>query len=431
VLALPAIPAPAAGARLLVGLSGGLDSTALLATLAAMAESRARGLQALHVHHGLHRDADAWIAHCERLCARLDVPLSVVRVAVARDAGHGLEAAARAARYAAFEEAVADGAILALAHHRDDQAETFLLRALRASGPDGLAAMPAWRPLGCGWLWRPLLEMPRDALQAYVSAQALDWIDDDANADTALDRNFLRHRVLPVLRERWPHADAAFARSAALSGQASRLLDDGDRIALEHVRDADPRDLHVAPLRLLDPARRARVLRRWIGELGLPPLPAVGVDCIESTLLHAARDAQPEFAWSGVVVQRWRDRLHAQRERAPLPADWSAAWNGRAPLTLPDGGSLKIEGNAGFDHAWTVRPRLGGERITLPGRRHAHALKHVLQEMGVAPWRRAHLPLLLDADGEVLAAGDAVVSARFADWLQAQGARLLHRAGDD
>jgi tRNA(Ile)-lysidine synthase len=234
-----------------------------------------------------------------------------------------------------------------------------------------------------------------------------------------------------VLRERWPHADAAFARSAALSGHASRLLDDGDRIALEHVRDADPRDLHVAPLRLLDPARRARVLRRWIGELGLPPLPAVGVDCIESTLLRAARDAQAEFAWSGVVVQRWRDRLHAQRERAPLPADWSAAWNGRAPLTLPDGGSLKIEGNAGFDHAWTVRPRLGGERITLPGRRHAHALKHVLQEMGVAPWQRAHLPLLLDADGEVLAAGDAVVSARFADWLQAQGARLLHRAGDD
>src|SRR5690606_29045284 len=121
---------------------------------------RGRGLRALHVHHGLHPDADAWAAHCEAACAALQVPLAVERVLVERASGLGLEAAARGARRAAFARALGEGEVLALAHHRDDQAETFLLRALRASGPDGLAAMRPWLRFAGGWMWRPLLEQP-------------------------------------------------------------------------------------------------------------------------------------------------------------------------------------------------------------------------------------------------------------------------------
>ena len=138
------ITPPRAGACL-VGFSGGLDSTVLLYLLAADAEARRDGLRAIHVHHGLHAEADAWATHCQRICDALDVPLAIVRVEVDRASGLGLEGAARDARHRAFAEALGDDGILALAHHRDDQAETFLLRALRGSGVDGLAAMRPWR----------------------------------------------------------------------------------------------------------------------------------------------------------------------------------------------------------------------------------------------------------------------------------------------
>jgi tRNA(Ile)-lysidine synthase len=166
------------------------------------------------------------------------------------------------------------------------------------------------------------------------------------------------------------------------------------------------------------------VLRRWIGAAGLPPLPAAGVGHIEADLLHAEADDAARFAWSGAVVRRWRNLLHAEQQRPSLPAGWQCEWNGTAPLALPHGGVLRLEGCASFDEALTVHARRGGERIALPGRSHSHALKHVLQDAGMPPWLRERLPLLSSRDGELLAAGDRILSAGFAQWLQARGARL-------
>jgi len=317
--------------------------------------------------------------------------------------------------------------VLALAHHRDDQAETFLLRALRASGPDGLAAMRPWQRFGAGWLWRPLLGVPRTELLAHARARGLRWIEDPSNDDTAHDRNFLRHRVLPLLRERWPAADASLARSAALAAETADLLADGDAGALDAARTPDPATLSVPALSALPPARRARALRRWIAALGLPPLPAQGVAHVERDLLHASTDADAAFAWQGCAVRRWRDLLHAGPRLDPLPPAWRVAWDGRAPLALPGGGALRLEGADGFETPLFARARQGGERIRLPGRAHSHALKHVLQDLGVPPWRRERLPLLSDADGRVQAAGDLVASAALDAWLRARGARLAWR----
>ena len=222
-LRLPPLPQP--GHPLLIGFSGGLDSTVLLQLLASDPSMHRAGLRALHVHHGLQAAADAWAEHCARQAAALGVALEVLRVDVPRDGGHGLEAAAREARYAALAAALAPGETLATAHHLDDQAETFLLRALRASGPEGLGAMRPWRRFAGGWHWRPLLALPRATLQAWAQAHALEWIEDPSNALPDPDRNFLRLQVLPMLQRRWPHAAAALARSAELSAQADALLD--------------------------------------------------------------------------------------------------------------------------------------------------------------------------------------------------------------
>ena len=405
----------------LAGFSGGLDSSVLLHLLANHAETRAVGLRAVHVHHGLHADADAWATHCQNACDAVGVPLEVVRVTVQRDSGLGLEGAARDARHRAFADALGVGEVLALAHHRDDQAETFLLRALRGSGVDGLAAMRPWRVFAGGWLWRPLLDLPRDALAAHAAAHGLRWIDDPSNADGGLDRGFLRNEVMPALRARWPHAEAMFARSAMLSAQAARLLDEEDAAALAAAGEGAT--LRIEALHTLPAARRARVLRRWVTALGLPPLPAQGVAAVEGVLLHPSADANPRFDWSGARLQRWRGLLHAGPVLPPLPAGWSREWDGRDAVTLPTGDRIALLGTDGFDAPLRLHARQGGERIRLPGRTHSHALKHVLQEQGVPPWRRERLPLLSRGEA-LLAAGDAILAADMAAWLDARGARL-------
>lgn len=420
---------PASTAAVLVGFSGGLDSTVLLHLLAGDPAQRARGLRALHVHHGLQAGADDWAAHCEALCRQLDVPLQMVRVEVANDSGQGPEAAARSARHAAFEQALRPGEWLALAHHLDDQAETFLLHALRGSGIDGLAAMRGWRRFAGGCLWRPLLHVPRAALLAHAERHHLRWIEDPSNARDDFDRNFLRLQVMPLLRERWPHAAAAFARSAALAAEAGDLLVDQQRDDLAACLLAGTGALSVPVLAALPPPRRAGVLRAWIRQRGLPPLPANGVRMIERQLLPADHDRQAAFRWRSAQVRRWRDQLHALALAAPWPDHWQAGWDGRAPLPLPDGGSLQLLGAPAFEQPLTVRARRGGERIVLPGRRHSHALKGLLQQAGLPPWQRQRLPLLCAGD-EVLAAGDRIVSAPLQRWLDTHSAELSWHPGD-
>ena len=432
------MPAPAliaadrlpSGGAFVAGLSGGLDSIVLLHALSLLPEVRQRGLRAVHVHHGLHPSADEWLAHCEAVCALWQVPLRSVRVDVASE-GEGLEAAARHARRAAFADELGGDEVLALAHHGDDQAETFLLRALRGSGVDGLGSIRPLRRFARGWMWRPLLGYSRTQLQAYAQRAGLSWVDDPSNAENRFDRNFLRNDIMPLLRARWPHASGALAQAAALCAEAAQLLDAEDARALAAARTADPQVLSRDALRSLAAARRARVLRRWIEELGLPPLPSEGIARIEADVLPARPDADPLFQWRDIAqqaqIRAWRDLLHASLATAPLPQSWRQQWNGKAPLALPDGSQLALSGAGAFDALLLVHARQGGERIALPGRTHSHALKHVLQDLGVPPWVRERLPLLSDTQGEVLAAGDLVYAAPFDAWLRERGARLHWR----
>lgn len=421
-------PPPSPGCPVRVAFSGGLDSTVLLHWLASSPAVRASGLRALHVDHGLQPGSADWAAHCARACAALGVTLEIRRVEVA-DTGDGPEAAARAARHAALAEGLQPGERVALAHHRDDQAETVLLRLLRGSG-DGLAAMRPLRRFGAGWLWRPLLAQPREALARYAHEHGLAWVEDPTNAAADADRNFLRLQVLPRLAERWPAASAGMARSAALLATQADLLAGEDARRLARVQGIDPATVSVPALQVLDPAWRDRVLRRWTTDLGLPPLPPAGLAAIAEELLPAREDGEPAFAWSGAVIRRWRDLLYAGQALVPLPADFSCPWDGRAPLPLPTGEVLSLSPAVGFDTPLRVQARQGGERLVLPGRAHSSELKHVLQDLGLPPWLRARLPLLHAPDGRLLAAGDVALAAPLHDWLAARGAclRLLPAA---
>ena len=424
-LTLPACPGDG---PVLVAFSGGMDSTVLLHLAAQDPALRARGLRALHVDHGLHPDSAHWAQACGDACAALGIAFESRRVAV-HDRGEGLEAAARAARHGAFLACQHEGERIALAHHPDDQAETLLLRLLRGSG-DGLGAMRMLRPFGRGALWRPLLDTPRAQLHAYALEHGLRWIEDPSNAHDRHDRNFIRQHVMPALRQRWPQADASFARSAALLATQEDLLAAEDAKRLAQVQGVDPASVSVPALLALPEGWRHRVLRRWVAELGLPLLSGQALATISRDLLPARPDARAEFAWAGAVIRRWRDLLHAGRHQAPWPGDWSAFWDGTAPLPLPGGDVLQLSPAGAFDAPLVVRARHGGERLVLPGRTHSSPLKHVLQDLGVPPWQRARLPLLFAPDGVLLAAGDVALSGRLRDWLQDRGLRLELRLAD-
>ena len=313
-----------ASAPLCVAFSGGEDSTALLAMLAQQVQRR---LRAVHIDHGLHPDSRTWVRVCRATCRALHVPLATRRLALTGGRGHSLEALARDGRYAALAAALRPGEVLLTAHHLEDQLETVLLQLLRGAGLPGLAAMPAVMPLGAGVLVRPLLEVPRAVLRAWVRARELSCVADPANTDERFDRNFLRQQVLPCLLSRWPGAARTVTRSARHIAEAQELLDETARADV--ARAADGAALSVTALRALSLPRRRNALRYWIGQAG--PVPdARRLQEIAETVLAARADANPVVGWGELQVQRHAGRLFLASRRTAAPA-YEIAWEiGRA-----------------------------------------------------------------------------------------------------
>ncbi len=405
---------------IVVAFSGGGDSSALLHLLASDDATRARGLRALHVDHGLSAHSHEWARRCADTCARIDVPLRVLQATVQRE-GEGLEAAARRARYAALASAMDEGCLLLTAHHADDQAETLLLRLMRGAGVHGLAAMREWRELAPGWLGRPWLQVPKFTIDAYAHAEGLSTIADPSNADPRHDRNYLRLEVLPRLAARWPQFGAALAQSAHLIEGASQALAKRNRGLLDSMRRDGP-SLDCAVLRTLDPFDLEESVRAWIEESGMPPPPGRVLELLRAELLHAPEDASPALMWRGFALRRFRDRLYLTSPLPPIPPDWSSPWDGRCALMLPPGiGSLHA--NARSPLALTVAFRHGGERMRVHADGPNRPVRLLLQELGITPWQRDRIPLIFDAQG-VAAIGDALVSERLREALAAVDAQL-------
>ncbi|MCG5524707.1 tRNA lysidine(34) synthetase TilS [Ectothiorhodospira haloalkaliphila] len=392
--------------RWLVGLSGGLDSVALLHGLAQLdAPPGSPGLRAVHVHHGLHARADEWARQCQVLCDALEVPLEVVNVDARPRRGQSPEAAARRARYEALADRMAPGDALLTAHHRRDQAETLLLQLLRGAGPAGLSAMPRWQPYGSGWHGRPLLDMDRSVLEAHAHQHDLVWVEDDSNTDLGLDRNLLRHEVMPQLRQRWPALDTTLARAAGLQAEAQELLAERAREDLQDLRGEVAGTLSIPAIRALRRPRQRNAVRGWLQEKGLP---VPNQNRLES-LLHQIRDASPDtrlrVSWPGAEVRGYRDSLHAMAPLPPVDSGRVWSWDGTTELHLPElGMTLSVEEMARLHEldptrlAWplTVHLRRGGETCRLRGQ--TRILKKLFQEAGIPPWERERIPLIYAGD---------------------------------
>jgi tRNA(Ile)-lysidine synthase len=446
----PLIPAHSA---ILIGLSGGVDSVVLLHLLHQLAPRFSWRLSALHVHHGISPNADAWADFCTGLCAGYHISLHIEHVDITPLREHGIEAAARKLRHAAFAGQNCD--FVALAHHADDQAETLLLQLLRGAGVKGVAAMPFAKRAGThtpspfageGWgegvahrpvLLRPLLHCSRREILDYASAHDLQWVEDESNADDNYPRNFLRQRLLPLLEQKFPAYRDTLMRSALHFAEASTLLDELAHQDSVGAISADT--LSVAALQALSTPRAKNLLRYFLHSCGAPMPQAVQLDDMLQQLCNAREDAAVYIVFGGGYweVHRYHGRLYVIRALGEFDRDMVLVWHGELELDWP-ALNIRLRFNrsqgAGISLGKlqrapvTLRLRCGGESLRPHPNAAMRTLKNLLQEHRVPPWRRDRLPLLY-CGGELVCVLGVAIAAEYQAADEEAGIQLLAEWG--
>ncbi|MDO4642298.1 MAG: tRNA lysidine(34) synthetase TilS [Cardiobacteriaceae bacterium] len=374
----------------LLALSGGRDSMALLHALVAQREQLCAPLMACYVDHGWSSASEEWGNFCQQVAAAYAVPCEIVRLDWPTAYRDSPEALARTLRYQALAQHLPVGGVLLTAHHHDDQAETLLLQLLRGSGLDGLAAMPARRHFAQGEHWRPLLYTSRAAINAYVAAQGIAYLDDPSNLDNRYLRNKLRHSVLPVLTDTFPQAITAIARSADWLAEALTL----QQALLDGLLGSPLPVLPWQQLQMTHGITTAKaLLRRWLQRAGQLPPPAARLQAFVIALMRPHNHA--ELCYANTVVVRHKDMLHLYQASIPDSApsfSENTEWAGIGSLTLRAGHDLL----AGKTCRWALYPCAAHWHAS--GQRYPTSLKNFLQNHDVPPYLRRRLPLLMVDD---------------------------------
>lgn len=403
------LQSPKSGKRIAVALSGGLDSVVLLDTVCKAQAKNQNQIFAFHIHHGLQKQADAWLIFCEKLAKKYKIHFDFRLLHLHSDEEPGnVEARARAGRYEALADLCEEYGIedLLLAHHQNDQAETVLLQLLRGSGVAGLSGMPASRGISTNpgiTLWRPLLNQSRQELEAYAKEHRLKWIEDPSNQNTKYRRNAVRKKIIPALKKIQPEALANMARSAQLLGEAQTLLNrlaqqDGKNILYKN-------QLKVAPLLVLakeDLPAANNVLRYWLQTQRLAMPSQERLQAWWRDLAQVKADANLEWLHDASKIYLWRGMLQVGNVEGgrwvlkALPAN-------SQQLGLPAAWVKEAQDN----NEVSLRERQGSEKIQIKPKTPRKTLKNLYQEADIPPWER-QAPLLYINDELIAVAGIGV-----------------------
>lgn len=401
-----------------VAYSGGVDSHVLLVLMARLRDSKRNfNLRAVHVDHGIQAESAIWAAHTRKVCQSLRVPLEVCQCIV-EPGSQGPEASARRARYRQFANVLQRGEHLLLAQHAEDQAETFLLQALRGSGPDGLAGIPAKRAFGRGVMARPLLSCSQQSLLDSATSLELEWVEDPSNQQVQFDRNFLRLKIMPLIKSRWPAAAQTLSRSAMRCASTSKALIGVAQQDLDSVKVAGKPELRLSALKKLPRERAFTAIRLWVRQRGLQMPRLQDLRQVHSDLISARHDSNGIVNVRQYEFRKHRDSLYLlmpQTKQQAFRYQWKAPFEDlfivetgctitlaecfRQGIRLPDEGTV------------TLKSRAGGELIRLGEPAFHKSVKKILQESSVPPWQRESIPLIyiddaLAAVWQLAVAGD-------------------------
>jgi len=388
-----------------VALSGGVDSVVLLHLLHSLQKKYRFTLNATHVHHGLSKNADKWVKFCEKLCRDLSVPLDVHYVKLPQKKSLGIEGEARQLRYEKLHQSKSD--LVVLAHHADDQAETFLLQLIRGAGVKGLSSMAHFDDTRK--LWRPLLNTSRIDIEKYAKQHKLKWIEDESNLNIDFDRNFIRSKVLPILKNRFNHIVKVISRSSAHLAEAQNLLDDLAKLDLKSYLKSDnyKHKLQVKSFNKLSLTRAKNVLRYWL-EMNDQLMPSKDLlDELLRQVLTAKKDAALKIELSkDYEIRRYKDEIYLVHKNKQTHKNYEIVWNGESEILLPNGTKLKFKKVKGKgislekmkNKKLIISNRKGGESFKPDEKRPTKKIKQMLQESDLPPWERESLPLIFVGD---------------------------------
>lgn len=390
-----------------LGFSGGIDSSCLLHAMVQLKPLLLpTKIRAIYIDHGLQAESQQWSDQCKAVCESYGVAFVSQRLELTIDQGDSLEEKARESRYAVLANYIEAGDILLTAQHKDDQAETFLLQALRGAGPKGLASMPEIKAFAKGHHLRPLLGFSKPELESYAREQGLTWIEDPSNQHTRFHRNYLRQKVFPLLQEGWPGTSDALSRSAGHCAESASLLNQLAGIDMASAAQTN-NTLSRSALNKLLPERRANLIRYWLGKKGLRAPDHRRLEQIITQLETSAEDKSPLITWPGAEIRCYRDSVYAMVPLVPVDETKVYRWlrdetlqldDGQLCATLIEGGGLRVADESRVE----VRFRQGGERCQPAGQTQTRELKTLFQEWQVPHWLRARIPLLY-VEGELAA----------------------------
>ncbi|MBW5290956.1 MAG: tRNA(Ile)-lysidine synthetase [Candidatus Ruthia sp. Asou_11_S2] len=359
------------GKKIILGLSGGIDSVVLLHYLNTHYPNK---ISVIHYNHHLSQYCNEWDKFCEKLCSSLNI--AYLSIDLFFDNTSNIEENARKKRYHSLSKLLKENEILCTAHHQNDQAETLLLQLFRGSGVKGLATMPKEKPLGKGIHYRPFLTINKSQIIDCAKNNKLDWIEDDSNKNTDFRRNFLRLEILPTLSGVYKNLTRTLARSAKHQSEALKLiraLADIDIKTHQIINNANR--INTSKLIKLETHRIKNILRHHLHLLNfLTPSDKIMHQIIE--LLHTKEDANPLVCWDKYEIRRYQNELYFINKALP-----------RKNASCPFYEELKDFQN------FSIRYRQEGQRLKLLGKTHTQSLKKVLQEANIPPWERSQLKM--------------------------------------
>ena len=393
-----------------IALSGGVDSMVLL-DLLSKAKRSSDVIKAIHINHNLHESSKEWVDFVKDACKKYKLPLIIESINPKQE-GFGLEAEAREQRYKKFKEIILDNECLLTAHHLDDQIETTLFRIFRGTGLDGLRSIRKKAKFGKGLLCRPLINIPREAIEQYAKLNDIKWIEDPSNKNIYFDRNYLRNNIVPSIKKRWPNAQKTITRLSSLAENNQKLLHELAKEDIGEIEKFNVLDLGI--LSNKSALRINNIFRFMIlkNKMGIPSLKVLenGIE----TLINAKSDS-PIITWDGFSIRRYKNTLYffnpdlKQDEIRPLKMKWFI------DETINLGGNrgsiqarfIKGQGIAlnKCPKSLEIKYRKGGEQIKPSGHKITKSLKNLFQENNVLPWVRDQIPLFY-LDEELISVGD-------------------------
>ncbi|MCG3758471.1 tRNA lysidine(34) synthetase TilS [Vibrio cincinnatiensis] len=384
-----------------LALSGGVDSRVLLHLLAHYHQQYSIPVRAVHVHHGLSINANHWVEQCQHWCDEYQIPLSVEHVSLDTNSGESIEQLAREARYAVLSQHIQTHETLLLGHHADDQLETFLLALKRGSGPKGLSAMAVWASFSQGHLLRPLLHVPRQVIESFASQQLLQWVNDESNQDVRYERNFLRHRVTPILSERWPTIHQAVQRSAELCAEQEAVIHELLANLLASAI-SEQGGLSISQLQPCSEVIRRQLIRHWLAQQGVVMPSRLHTEMIWQQVALAESSANPKLQLKEYQIRRFDGELFCVASVGDI-RHWHQDIQLNRPLILPDQLGRLTLSTCQTGHillpkqpdAFWVSFNPEGLSACPVGRAGSRKLKKLFQEYRIPSWQRRRLPILM------------------------------------